>query len=61
MGSSPFSVVVIQSNFNGSNSFGTRRLVRGRGSSRVENSARSGDIIRIFLIFYNMKVYLCSH
>ena len=24
---------------------------------RVDNSARSGGIIRIFLIFYNMKIY----
>ena len=24
---------------------------------RVDNSGRSGDIIRISLIFYNMKVY----
>ena len=28
---------------------------------RVDDSARSGGIIRISLIFYNMKYVMCSH
>ena len=31
-------------------------------ASEIDNSARSGGIIRSSLIFYNMKVYVvCSH
>ena len=50
----------IQSNFNGSNTFGTMKISLRQGQfepMRVDNGARSGDLIRISLIFYNMKVY----
>ena len=49
----------IQSNFNGSNTFGTMKISSTQGyfePMRVDNSARSGGITRISLIFYNMKV-----
>ena len=59
-----FSLIYIsmqmQSNFNGSNTFGTMKISSRQGyfePMRVDNSARSGGIIRISLIFYNMKVY----
>ena len=50
---------IIQSNFNDSNTFGTMKISSRQGKfepMRVGNSARSGGIIRISLIFYNMKV-----
>ena len=50
----------MQSNFNGSNTFGTMKISSRQGKfepMRVDNSTRSGGIIRISLIFYNMKVY----
>ena len=50
----------IQSNFDGSNTFGTMQLSSRQGQFepiRVDHSARSGDLIRVSLIFYNMKVY----
>ena len=49
----------MQSNFNGSNTFGTMKISSRQGKfepMRVDNSARSGGIIMISLIFYNMKV-----
>ena len=49
----------IQSNFNGSNTFGTLKISprqRWFEPVRIDNSARSGDKIRISSIFYNMKV-----
>ena len=49
----------VQSNFNGSNTFGTMKISSRQGQFepvRVDESARSGGIIRISLIFYNMKV-----
>ena len=57
-----FEIVIpnIQSNFNGSNTFGTIKICSRQGKFKpmmVDNSARSGGIIKIFLIFYNMKVY----
>ena len=50
---------IIQSSFNGSNTFGTMKISWGQGKFepiRVDNSARSGGIIRISLIFYNIEV-----
>ena len=50
----------IQSNLNGSNTLGTMKISSRQGwfePMRVDNGARSGGIRRIFLIFYNMKVY----
>ena len=50
----------IQSNFNGSNTLGTTKICSRQGKFepvRVDNSARSGGIIRISLIFCNVKVY----
>ena len=49
----------IQSNFDGSNTFVTMKISSRQGSFEpmgVDNSARSGGIKRISLIFYNMKV-----
>ena len=49
----------IQSNFNGSNTFGTMKICPRQGyfePLRVDLRARLGGIIRISLIFYNMKV-----
>ena len=49
----------VQSNFNGSNTFGTMKISSRQGEfdpMRVHNSARSGGIIRSSLSFYNMKV-----
>ena len=49
----------IQSNFNGSNTFGTMKISLRQGQFEplwVDNSAKSGGLIRIDLIFYNMKV-----
>ena len=48
--------ILIQSNFNGSNTFGTMKISSRQGKFepvRVDNCARSGGIIRIFLTFYN--------
>ena len=47
-------------NFNGSNTFGILKISSREGlfePKRVDNSARSGGLIRISLIFYNMKGY----
>ena len=49
----------VQSNFNGSNTFGTMKINSRQEwfePMRVDYSARSGGIIRIFSIFFNMKV-----
>ena len=49
----------LQSNFNGSNTLGTMKISSRQEQiepSWVDNSARSADIIRTYLIFYNMKV-----
>ena len=49
----------VQSNFKGSNTFGTMKISLRQGWFKpmwVDNSAWSGGIIRISLIFYNMKV-----
>ena len=51
--------VYLQSNFNGSNIFGTMKIISRQGyfkPVRVDNSAMSRGLIRISLIFYNMKV-----
>ena len=49
----------LQSNFNGSNTFGTMQISSRQGKfepMKVDYSARSGSLIRIsFLIFFNMK------
>ena len=53
---SPFQ---IQSNFSGSDFFGTMKISSKQGQfkpERVDNSARSGSITRISLIFYNIRV-----
>ena len=54
-------ILDIQSNFNGSNTFGTMNFCSRQGEFeplRVYYRARSGGINRdIFLIFFNMKVY----
>ena len=50
---------LVQSNFNGSNTFGTIKISLRQGwidPRTVDESARSGSTIRISLIFYNMKV-----
>ena len=50
----------VQSNFSGSNTLGTIKISSRQGKfepKRVDNNARSVGIIRISLIFYNMKVY----
>ena len=52
-------VHIIQSNFNGSNTFGTMKISLRQGQFepvRVDESARSGGIIRISLVLFNMKV-----
>ena len=49
----------IQLNFNGSNTFGTMNIGSRQGyfePMMVDNSTRSGGIIRMSLIFYSMKV-----
>ena len=49
----------LQSNLNGSNTFGTLKICSRQGQCepvRVDNSARSEGILRISLIFYIMKV-----
>ena len=51
--------LLLQSNFNGSNTFGTMKISSRQGKFepvRVDNSAKSVGIIRISLIFCNMKV-----
>ena len=50
---------VLHSDFSGSNTFGTMKICLRQGQfepMRVDNSARSGGIIRISLIFYNIRV-----
>ena len=50
----------LQSNFNGSNTFGTMKISSRQEwfePMRVDNSGRSGDLTAISLIFYTMKVY----
>ena len=52
-------ILEILSNFNGSNTFGTMKISSRQGKFeplRVDNSARSGGIIRISLIFCNMEL-----
>ena len=54
----------VQSNFNGSNTFGTMKISPRLGQfepMRGDNSARSGGIIRFALIFYNTEVCCASH
>ena len=49
----------VQLNFNGSNTFGTMKIISRQGQFEligVYKSARSGGIIKLPLIFYNMKV-----
>ena len=49
----------IQSNFNGSNTFGTRKISSRQGElepMRVDYSAMSGGFIGTFYIFFNMNV-----
>ena len=50
----------VQSNFSGSNTFGTMKISSRQGlfeSMRVDYSARSGGLIGTsFFIFFNMKV-----
>ena len=49
----------VQSNSNGSNTFGSMKISSRQGKFepvRDDNSARSRGIIRMSLIFYNMKV-----
>ena len=49
----------LQSNFNGSNTFWTMTISSRQGQFeplRVDNSARSGSIIKISLIFNYMEV-----
>ena len=56
---SSFSLLLLQSNFNGSNTFGTMKISSRQGYFELmsfDNSARSGGILKISLIFYNMKV-----
>ena len=51
--------ICLQSNFNGSNTFGTMKISSRQGKfepMRVDNSTRSGGLIRISLSFYIMKV-----
>ena len=53
------SQIYIQSNFNGSNTFGTMQISSRKGEfeqMRVDNIAKSGGIIRISIIFCYMKV-----
>ena len=54
-----YNIYKIQSNFNGSNTFGTIKISSRQGQfepMRVDYSARSGGIIEmIFSIFFNMK------
>ena len=55
---------IIRSNFNGSNTFGTMNISSRQvlfEPMRVDESARSGGIIVISLISYNMKVCCVSH
>ena len=49
-------------NFNDLNTFGTMQISSRQGKfepMRVDYSARSGGVIGISLIFFNMKVSLC--
>ena len=48
----------LQSNVNGSNTFGTTKISSRQGwfePVRVDESARSGELIGISLIFYKIK------
>ena len=55
-----FILGIIQSNFSGSNTFGTMKISSRQGyfePMRVEYSVRQGGLIGIsFFIFFNMKV-----
>ena len=54
-----YTIFNILSNFNGSNTFGTLKISSIQllfEPMRIDHSARSGCLIRIALIFYNIKV-----